>query len=95
MKFSLLTLTNRGAAVRTLSVFAYNEWVLGPPRDGEHLHVVTELDQPTGRDLREKRLQPGVRPRVAFAHASEPRVRHRRIAVRSSAATATCHSRPP
>src|SRR5205809_2523583 len=41
VKFSLLTLANTGATVRTLSVFAYNEWALGPPRDGEHLHVVT------------------------------------------------------
>ena len=34
--FSLLTLVNTGAAARTLSVFAYNEWVLGPPREDEH-----------------------------------------------------------
>src|SRR5207247_51995 len=32
VKFSLLTLTNEGARARRLSVFAYNEWVLGPPR---------------------------------------------------------------
>ena len=61
VKFSLLTLTNSGRRRRTLSVFAYNEWVLGPPRDGEHLHVVTELDEATGAILATKRLQPGVR----------------------------------
>ncbi|MBI4345883.1 MAG: carbohydrate-binding protein, partial [Elusimicrobia bacterium] len=42
VKFSLLTLTNESGVVRTLSVFAYNDWILGPPRDGQHLHVVTE-----------------------------------------------------
>ena len=42
VKFSLLTLTNDGPTVRTLSIFGYNEWALGPPRDGQHLHVVTE-----------------------------------------------------
>ena len=44
VKFSLLTITNPGTAARALSIFTYNEWALGPPRDGEHLHVVTELD---------------------------------------------------
>src|SRR6478735_7842041 len=47
VKFSLLALTNSGSVPRTLSVFAYNEWVLGPPRDGEHLNVVTDFDQGT------------------------------------------------
>ncbi len=48
VKFSLLTLTNTGASVRRLSLFAYNEWALGPPRDGEHVHVVTHVDPATG-----------------------------------------------
>src|SRR4051794_36307257 len=51
VKFSLLTLGNDGDRVRTLSVFAYNEWVLGPPRDGHQRHVVTELDATTGAIL--------------------------------------------
>ena len=95
VKFSLLTLTNDGAAVRTLSVFAYNEWVLGPPRDGEHLHVVTGRRPGERRDLREERLQPGVRPprRVLVRERGAGR-RSRPIADRSSAATATCRDRP-
>jgi len=44
VKFSLLTLTNHGERPVSLSVFAYNEWTLGPPRVGEQLHVVTEAD---------------------------------------------------
>ena len=43
-KFSTLTLTNRTDRPRRLSVFAYNEWHLGPPQPGEQLHVMTELD---------------------------------------------------
>src|SRR6185503_151355 len=31
VKFSLLTLTNRGQSPRRLSVLSYSEWVLGPP----------------------------------------------------------------
>jgi cyclic beta-1,2-glucan glucanotransferase len=71
VKFSLLTLTNRGAAVRTLSLFAYNEWVLGPPRDGEHLHVVTELDQATGALFARNAYNQAFAHHVAFSHASE------------------------
>ena len=47
--------------MRTLSVFAYNEWTLGPPRDEQHLHVVTEIDQATGA-IFATTPQPGVRP---------------------------------
>nr|AAP58539.1 putative cyclic beta 1'-2' glucan synthetase [uncultured Acidobacteriota bacterium] len=66
VKFSLLTLTNDGAAVRTLSVFAYNEWVLGPPREGEHLNVVTALD-PTGAILASNAYNQDFGRHVAFA----------------------------
>ena len=33
VKFSLLTLTNDSGLARRLSFFAYNDWVLGPPRE--------------------------------------------------------------
>ena len=94
MKFSLLTLTNDGPSARTLSVFAYNEWVLGPPREGEHLHVVTELDQPSGAIFATNAYN------QEFAAPRRVRVRQRgaasrspAIADRSSAATAICHGR--
>ena len=79
VKFSLLTLTNDADRPRRLSVFAYNEWVLGPPRPGQHLHVATERDPADGRHPRPQRLQPrlrrarGLRPRQRAAA-----LRHRR-----------------
>ncbi|MEO6223982.1 MAG: glucoamylase family protein, partial [Vicinamibacterales bacterium] len=48
VKFSILTLTNTSDRVRALSVIGYVEWVLGPPREGDHLQVVTEFDSLTG-----------------------------------------------
>ena len=71
VKFSLLTLINRDPAVRTLSVFAYNEWALGPPRDGQHLHVVTDVDQETGAICARNAYNQEFSSHVAFAYASE------------------------
>jgi cyclic beta-1,2-glucan synthetase len=45
VKLSVLTIENTSRQPRRLSVFAYNEWVLGPPRAGEQLHVVTDHDE--------------------------------------------------
>ncbi|HWN81574.1 MAG TPA: protein ndvB, partial [Candidatus Udaeobacter sp.] len=49
----------------------YHEWALGPPRAGEHLHVVTERDSGTGALLARNPYNHQFPEQVAFAIASE------------------------
>ena len=44
VRIATLALSNTSQETRHLSVFSYNDWVLGPPRDGDSRHVITDFD---------------------------------------------------
>jgi cyclic beta-1,2-glucan synthetase len=71
VKYSRLTLTNAGDHAVTLSVFAYVEWWLGPPNEGQSRHVVTDYLADLGAVLARNPYADGFSDRVAFLVASE------------------------
>jgi cyclic beta-1,2-glucan synthetase len=71
VKFSLLTLVNDSDATRRLSLFAYNDWVLGPPQESARGQVTTTYEATSGTILARNGYSDEFARRVAFAHASE------------------------
>lgn len=71
VKFVVLTLTNDGPATRHLSLFAYNDWVLGPPRESLAGHIVTSYDERLGAIFARNPYSDEFVGRVAFVCASE------------------------
>ena len=72
LKLMVLTLENTSPHPRRLSIFGYQEWALGPPRAGEHRHVVTQLS-PERRTIYARNPYNGeLASRVAFAATSAP-----------------------
>ncbi len=67
VKFSRLLVENRSSSARTLTITAYAEWVLGPPRAGGAPFVVTELDPETGAIFARNSWNEAEAGRVAFA----------------------------
>ena len=67
IKISRLTIRNRTARTRRLSVTAYVEWVLGPSRSASAPFIVTEIEPETGALLARNPWSAAFGSRVAFA----------------------------
>ena len=52
-------------------MFSYNDWVLGPPREGDARHVITDYDTSANAVLAWNPYNTDFKGRVAFACASE------------------------
>jgi cellobiose phosphorylase len=69
VKFSVLTLRNRSARRRRLSVTGYVEWVLGDQRAKNAMHIVVERDERSGALLATNGYNTDFAGRTAFFFA--------------------------
>ena len=71
VRIARLTLVNTTTLVRHLSVFAYNDWVLGPPRELDARHVATTYDAVHQAVLASNPYNTTFRGRVGFSASSD------------------------
>ncbi len=71
VKLIVITLRNRTGRPRRLSLTGYWEWVLGEQRSASAMHVVTELDLPSGAITARNPYHPDSGGRLVFVDASE------------------------
>jgi cyclic beta-1,2-glucan synthetase len=72
VKFCVLTLRNTSNETRRLSLFAYNDWVLGPPDQQQGGHVVTRFDAALRSIFATNAYNSAFAGRVAFMHSGDP-----------------------
>ncbi|MEZ5286566.1 MAG: hypothetical protein R2712_17515 [Vicinamibacterales bacterium] len=72
VKLAALTITNQTSQARALAVVPYCQWALGPPREGQHLQVVTSYDANRGVVYATNPFNDAFPGRVAFLAASHP-----------------------
>ncbi len=72
VKCSLLTLANRSSRPRRLSLYSYQEWVLGPPRPEVRAQAVTDFDPERRAVFVRNAYNTEFPGQVAFASCSAP-----------------------
>ena len=72
VKITRLTLTNRGASPRRLTLTSYVEWALGAQREHTRHQLHTWRDEATGAVFAENFFADDFTSRVAFSWVSEP-----------------------
>ncbi|HYB94655.1 MAG TPA: glucoamylase family protein [Vicinamibacterales bacterium] len=71
VRIAHLTLVNTSSAPRHFSVFAYNDWVIGPPRELDTRHVITDFDAVHNAILARNPYNTTFSGRVCFSACSE------------------------
>jgi cyclic beta-1,2-glucan synthetase len=71
VRVAQLTLVNTSPTQRHLSIFAYNDWVIGPPRELDTRHVITDYDAQHQAVLAWNPYNTTFSGRVCFAACSE------------------------
>jgi cyclic beta-1,2-glucan synthetase len=71
VRIARLTVVNTTGIARHLSLFAYNDWILGPPRELDARHVVTSYDTARNAVLASNAYNTTFPGRVCFSACSD------------------------